>query len=88
MGRMVQKFRLRTGALYNNSRPINRSDGVSIALRNSIVDESTPECLLKILRDQAGLDGDRAIDRVDCPQNTGQRGMGKDGSHGFLRIRQ
>lgn len=82
MGRMVQLFGLRTGALYNNS------DGVSIARRNSIVDESTPEYLLKILRDQAGLDGDRAIDRVDCPQNTGQWGMDKDGSHGFLRIRQ
>lgn len=42
---------------------------------NSIVDESTPECVLKILRDQAGLDGDRAIDRVDYPKtrNGGER---------------
>jgi hypothetical protein len=75
VGRMVQKFGWRARALYIDGRPINRSDGVRTARLNSIVDESTPECVLKILRDQAGLDGDRAIDRVDYPKtrNGGER---------------
>lgn len=55
---------------------------------DSIVDESTPECLLKILRDQAGLDGDRAIDQVDYPQTRDSGEWMDYGADGFLRIRQ